>query len=165
MAQDSIDVNTFTIDNEFFENIQLTDCTSVEFSGGIRYVEFEERLNFAVVTEDTIFRGFGGIVGLQVNRQFWNGELYARARGSILMDAKSFTGGPPTDLVDAVTSITEVSLGYQINYDLSSGALLTLRSGVEWQHWTDFSVSQNQSGDDESSVGFAGFVLGGGLTY
>jgi hypothetical protein len=161
---DSIDVNTFTIDQEFFENVQLTDYTSVEFSGGVRYVEFEERLNFPVLTEQTIFRGFGGIVGMQVNRQFWNGDLYARARGSILMDEKSFAS-PATNLVDAVVSITEVSLGYQINYDLSSGALLTLRSGVEWQHWTDFSVSQNTNGDTESSVGFAGFVLGGGLTY
>lgn len=166
-AGDSIDVATYTIDGEWFTNLQIFCDTRIEFSAGVRYVDFREILDFPVggpILENTRFSGVGGLIGLQVNQAVWGGELYARARGSILMSDKGISS-PETNLVDATQTIAELGLGYQVTYRLGNGSLLAARAGVEWQNWSDFSVEQNLSGDEGSDVGFGGFVVGAGLNY
>jgi hypothetical protein len=74
---------------------------------------------------------------LQINQAMLGGEMYGRARGSILMSDKS-TSTPDINVAD---------------------------STLEWQNWANFSVDQNLDGDTASDVDFGGFVFGLGLGY
>jgi len=166
-AGDSIDVSTYTLDAEWFTTLFMDSDTQLEFSAGVRYVDYLEVLDFPTgvpVTEETAVDGAGGLLGLQVNQALCYGEVFARARGSIIMTDKN-TSTPPTLLVDATQTITEVTVGYQFGHRLWNDSLLLTRVAGEWQQWSDFSVDQNLGGDTASDVGFFGVVLGGGLHY
>lgn len=171
-GNDVITVDTFTLDAEWFRKLQLACDTTLEFSSGIRYLDFSETLlfNTAATNEDTSFSAPGLLAGLQVNQRVLGGEIYARARGSLLMSDKRRSAGAASVLdFDTTHAITELSTGYQVSYCLASGAILDLRAGVEMQNWTNLSVSNNTSllsvDDIPTDVGFGGFVIGAGLTY
>ena len=87
-AADDIQVDAYTWDLEVFERIDLNCNTSIEWSGGVRYTDLIEDLSsggdFAQTT------GFGGVVGLQLNRAVGRGEFYGRARFSIMSDDDAF---------------------------------------------------------------------------
>jgi hypothetical protein len=157
-------VDTFNIDMEAFQAIQLTDLTSVELSLGIRYNDFRESVSDGVIEEQVSFAGFGGIAGIKARRQMLGGAAYANVNSAILMDDVTFslTGDPPLapiTLFDSVVTQTEIGAGYEWCRYTESGAKIWLRAGYEWWVWTGYS-SFFLGGDDQ--LGFGGFVFGGG---
>jgi hypothetical protein len=168
-AVDDILVDAYTIDLELFERIDLNCNTSIEWSGGIRYTDLIENLDFGSDFAQTT--GWGGILGLQLNRQFWNGELFARARYSIMYDndaRREFADVNAFRSFDLLGSQSEIALGYEVCRELRSGRLLRLRAGWEWQQWDGFAHLHDDFGTEEElsgAIGFAGFVLGGNLSF
>lgn len=176
-APSRIDVDTFTIDFELFRQIELSCDAAVEFSAGLRYNDFQEKM-FDLVADNEFrlnqFAGYGGVVGLQVYHSIGiGGRVYARARGAILMSDKSQsnTGSGIQELLDVTVGMTEIGLGYEYQ-TCWGGAVITLRSGVEWQNWYNYSSNfTTGTADPEqfftgaSDVGFGGFVVGLGVNY
>ena len=153
------DVDTYNVDLELFEEIQLGRCTSLEISGGIRYNDYHQSgFNFESDDDYGIygFSGCGGILGLQANRQVAvGGSLYGRLRQAILMDDFN---DDSTVRHDVVLGHTEIGFGYSCGRTCGCYTVSTL-AGVEWQQW------QNYDQGDEGGIGFGGFVLGIGIDY
>lgn len=172
VANRTLDVDTFNLDFELFESVQLSCCTSVELSAGIRYNDFAETITTAgAVTQVDSFSGYGGLFGLKAKRDVsLGGNVYARWNTAIMMSDHTNSraaAGTRTNF-DVVQTQTELGLGYEYATCLSTGGVLTLRAGVEWSHWTDYTTdlggtAQNRLGNED--VGFGGFVLGVGLNY
>lgn len=196
-ANQGVGVDTYTIDFEVFENIQLSCATSMQVSFGIRYNDFEE----TIVDTDTlrnIITAWGGIGAVEFRRQLGagllsgcndccggnNGAVYGRLRGGILMsdrqvnDLTSATFPRVYDMHDVVVGVAEIAFGYEVSQCLSTGQVLTLRAGVEWQMWLDYvegldvvlpaaAAAQQASNAFEgpTSIGFGGFVVGAGLSF
>ena len=161
-----LDVNTYNFDTEFFEEIELNCCTSLELSAGIRYNDFDEHLvDGGVVNMNTSFSGWGGMLGAQVNRSLGRGALFARGRTAILMsDARVLDGvGDLVHLLDSTQGMTEIALGYEVSACLGRATVTTSIAG-EWQNWNNFS-SNFSAGINEtnaagrSDVGFGGIVI------
>ena len=163
-----VSVDTYTIDLEVFQNIQLNSCASVEFSGGVRYVDFTEMVGIGFISFNA-FDGLGGVVGAKVRLESRFGTLYGGARFALIGDDKVFDDVDPgiDTHLDVITSMTEIGTGVEFNRCLSSGATLTGRAGFEWQIWENFvegkDVGNDQFGDffgGGGDAGFVGFVLG-----
>jgi len=182
----SMAVDTFTIDLEIFEDIQLNDCWSLELSGGVRYNDFTETMIDPIPAgqfRQNAFSGYGGILGVEATRSLggWGG-LYARGRAGILMDDKFVRNvrGPGTPnqvavLTDSVLGQTEIALGYEATRYVGN-SLFTLRAGYEWQQWHNYStaftpVTSTPPANPPASfaglsdVGFAGFTAMLGFEY
>ena len=81
---DPISVDTYTIDLEVFQVLEVGSCTSVEISGGIRFNEFAMNRNALPIDR---FHGFGGMLGIAAERQLnCNWSVYGRLREVILAD-------------------------------------------------------------------------------
>jgi len=167
----NISVDTFNLDFEVFQNIQLSSNTSVEMSAGIRKNDFEEidssgviPLPVAIVIP-TSFSGWGGLLGVEINRESRFGTLYAYGRYAILMGDVSIATAtwapiPATNIVRGIDHTghqTEIGLGIERSFDIL-GATATAKAGVEWSNWSNYSY-------EFRSVGFGGFVLGLGVNY
>ncbi|MBI84725.1 MAG: hypothetical protein CMJ81_16145 [Planctomycetaceae bacterium] len=156
-------VETYNIDVELFEELQLSSCTTVELSGGFRYNGFNESGFLAdspegEVTRDTQrFNGFGGVLAIEANRSLaMGGSLYTRLREAILMD--DWHKGN-TVKADVVLAVTEIAFGYEFSMPvISSCYCMNSFLGIEWQNWHGF-----DAGND--SVGFAGIVTGFSLEF
>ena len=157
-----ISVDTYTIDFEVFQCIDLGSCTSVEISGGIRYNEFDMFREGVVLDGNDSFQGFGGIVAIEANRQLnCNWSAYGRFRQVILSDDFFANQIGNDSEFDGIRDVTEVALG--INYH---GCRWTLNAGYEWHLWSNYTRGTSANLDIETSdVGFAGFVLGAELSY
>ncbi len=168
-AADDIQVDAYTWDLEVFERIDLNCNTSIEWSGGVRYTDLIEDLSsggdFAQTT------GFGGVVGLQLNRAVGRGEFYGRARFSIMSDDDAFREFADVNgnrSLDLLASQTEIGLGYEVVRHLDCCRTLRLRAGYEWQQWDGFAQGHDDFGVEEeisAAIGFEGFVLGASLDY
>ena len=179
-------VDTSTIDIELFEVFDLNDRWSVEIAAGVRYNEFAELMvdpaPAPLQTRVNYFEGWGGIVSVEGKRSLgrW-GALYARGRGGILMDDALVLNGPfavapvreDALLIDAVHSMTELALGWEIERYWGR-SLLTFRGGYEWQIWNNYTTSFTPVSDTSparshmagpSDVGFNGFTLLLGIDY
>ena len=185
-APSRLNVDTYSFDLEVFEKVSLNECWSFELSGGLRYNEFDETMRDGDEFRRNSFSGAGGVVGLQANRVAGNGQLYGRFRNAILMDDRYVQntdfGAVPVQqdmiLPEAVVGMTEISTGYEWTRNLSSGALLTLRAGYEWQMWHNYSsafagpispIAGAVSGEaifgGSSDVGFNGLTFSAGVEY
>ncbi len=62
-----MDVDTWLLDMEVFDRIQMNDCWDVEISGGVRYNEFEEVLTDPIPPGNRLnaFDGWGGLLGFE----------------------------------------------------------------------------------------------------
>jgi len=161
-----LDVNTYNFDTEIFEEIAVNGCTSLELSAGIRYNDFDETLvDSGVVNMNTTFAGWGGMLGLQVNRNVCRGALFARGRVAILMDDAQVidddNGG--VNLLDSTQGMSEIALGYRITTCVGRATLTSSIAG-EWQNWYNYSsnfssgvIDTNAAG--RGDVGFGGIVL------
>ncbi|HUG66215.1 MAG TPA: Lpg1974 family pore-forming outer membrane protein [Pirellulaceae bacterium] len=175
-------VDTYNIDFEAFERVQVSDCWAFELSGGLRYNSFNETMTDPIPPGARLnsFDGLGGIVGLEATRSLgrW-GNLYGRTRFGILHDDKTVinvAGGltQAAILRDSTVTMTEIAMGYEWNRCTRNGSLLFARAGYEWQHWDNFSSSftpftTTPPGNPPaafagpSDVGFSGFVFALGL--
>lgn len=156
-------VDTLTADLEVFERIDLTCTTSVEWSAGVRYTDFLTRRLVGAFDHDNS-EGWGGTFGLQLNRCWLGGELYGRARYSILhIEDGTFDtiAGPQLDMVRGQT---EIGLGYAYCY-VVWGVATQLRAGYEWQLWENFTSNDNFGITTPVDVGFDGFVIGATLEF
>lgn len=161
-AGNRVIVDTLTADLEAFERIDLSCTTSMEWSAGVRYTDFISRRLPGPDNDNS--EGWGGTFGLQLNRCLYGGEVYARARYSILhIKDGEFDFSVAGPEVDMVRSQTEIGLGYELCRDVF-GVPTQLRAGYEWQLWENFS-SNDVTGTTPVDVGFDGFVLGAAVTY
>lgn len=159
-----INVNTYNIDAELFQNVQLTEFTSVEFSGGIRYNDFNETVSQGgAQTQADSFSAVGLIFGLKARRTMFNGNVYARWNTSLLPSDHNAIGGHGKEF-DQMLTQTEVGVGYEQFTTLSNGSVAWWRAGLECSYWTDY-VHDAADPNDNTSIGFAGAVLGVGLLY
>jgi len=161
-----IDMETFTIDLEVFQVLDINECTAVELAVGLRYNEFEMFEDGE--DADVDFGGFGLTLAGEARRAAFCGDVYAKARFSIL------TGDIDYNSVDAVTSGTfnnhitdqlELGVGYQRSRCMSNGSTVSLRVGYELQRWSEYGVADTNDDDFLTDVGFAGFVLGGTIQF
>jgi hypothetical protein len=171
----SLQVDALSIDWELMQSVDITSQTMLEVSAGLRYNEFGERMTDIdgglSEVRTNLFSGIGGLLGMEVRRRTFAGELYAGVKGAIVFgDAKRqnvFT--PLVELNDTVNSMTELGLGYKYHRCIGN-SILTARVGVEWQMWYDYSSSFDfvlgeDDWDGTSNVGFGGLVLGLGWVY
>ena len=171
-------VETYTLDLEVFDTIQLNSVWTAEISAGIRINEYEEVMQEFLTYRENDFQGFGGLVGLEVKRCIGEGAaVFARVRGAILMDDKRVTNIDILDgvfsdtlLLDSTQGMLEIALGLEGNWDLDYNAVAFARISGEWQNWYNYSSSfDGVLGEDffdgQSDVGFGGFVLSLGVAY
>lgn len=152
-------VSTYNLDFEVAQEVQIGRLVDVEFSGGVRYNNFEhddtgDSDNAGV---DQQFDGIGLIVGLSADRCLGCGDLYGRVRHAILVGDDEDPTGSETIYSDSIHSQLELGVGYKIDYCMGP-AVAELRLGVEMQNWYTYE-------DQEEEVGFAGFLVGLGLNY
>jgi hypothetical protein len=170
---DSIAYDTYVLDLEAIDTMQLNADWIVTLAAGFRYVDFTE-VRQAVDAAGAPIAGqsfdgdsFGATIGAEVRRPLWNCLMgYASARGSVLFgDQSEFTGPTGTTLVDFETdnvySITELALGVDWTRQTSRGSEFFARAGYEVQFWDNFTGEPFFDGGE--SIGFEGFVLGAGI--
>jgi hypothetical protein len=163
VANNPIFVDTYTLDFEVFQQIELGSCTCVEVFGGLRYNEFDFfRDDGAIADDQHAFDGLGGIIGLEVHRDLCNGlGLYARLREVIMADDANFFGAGGEEN-DTIRPVTEIALG--VSY---TSCNWSLRAGYEWQVWGNYVESAGATNLDfeATDIGFAGFVVGAQYAY
>ena len=154
--------DTYTADLELFERIDLSCCTSLDWSAGIRYHDFD----FDREGSDdhfTLDKALGGLVGVQLNRSLGRGALYGRARWGIVVGDQGFIHSQGVVTNHMSRSQTEMGFGYAVSHCLPSGAILAGFTGYEWHFWDNY-VGANQGGDDVlTGIGFDGFHIGIGI--
>ena len=169
---DSVAYDTYVLDLEAIDTMQLNADWIVTLSAGFRYVDFTETMLASAAGVPVIGRSFdgdsfGATIGGEVRRPLWNCLLgYASARGSILFgDQSEFAGANVGTLVDFETdnvySITELALGLDWTRQTSRGSEFFVRAGYEVQFWDNFTGEPGFDGGE--TIGFEGFVLGGGI--
>lgn len=174
--QSHLAVDTYTIDAEVFDIVQLNCNWMLQISGGVRWNEFEE-LAFDV-PEDALrinrFHGAGGLLGMEVRRCLSPcSALFMGARMAILMDDKQVINtGTPVDvrLRDSVQGMLELSLGYEVSCDLGCNTICFARVAGEWQNWFNYSSAYSPIDNEAafggaSDVGFGGVSISLGLTH
>ena len=178
-AGNACGVNAYNIDVEAFQEYCLGCNTTLELSLGVRYAElWLDSTDFGAIPDPLLglygFSGFGGTMAAEAKRAVLRGDVYARARMSLLMGDATVrainlnTLAVATDHADDCTAVqTELALGYEICRCTNLG-VVTLRTGVEWQNWANMAIADapfGGVGDDDQmeDAGFAGFVLGFGL--
>lgn len=183
-GQRNILYDTYNLDLELFEEIQIGCATSVEWSAGVRYNDFKYRdvvLQSAAPTVNAFkenFSGFGLIFGLQINRCLGPGNIYGRARWAALhadswSQRELFNQNPAvpeerTDFCDSFRMQTEIALGYEVSRCTGIG-VVTGRIGYEVQMWNEYAVGHinptpspflRRDVPRVGQFGFHGFVLG-----
>jgi len=167
-------VDTYNIDIEFVDLINLTCYTNIELFAGARYNDFDEN----IVNEDQKFvanvnsSAYGVLAGVQVNRTTKSGaSLFARARAAILMDdGHVFDAEDGTvDRLDTTQGMSEIAAGLEFTTCLGP-AVLKITVAAEVQNWFNFSAAFDMGVDGinldgPSDVGFGGLVVGVGLEY
>lgn len=178
-------VDTWLLDVEVFERVQMNDCWDVEISGGLRYNEFEEVLTDPIPLGNRLnaFDGWGGVLGLEARRSLRLGSMFVRARGAILQDGdkvvRNFGAAAPATgatqdalLTDVTHSALELAIGYEVARETRFG-LAFMRLGYEWQEWDNYSThytlvttsptNPGASYSGPADIGFSGFTLGFGI--
>ena len=159
-------VDTYNVDVEFFEEIEFSCHTSVEFSGGFRYNDFLEN-NFSHYylqgrQDRQTFSGGGGIIAIQANRKVGPlGLVYGRVRQAILM---SDWQNADVAMVDTVQGMTELGLGGEYTLLCRGRYSISVLAGFEWQMWHNYEATSTYDDVVEPSyvadAGFGGFVFG-----
>jgi len=165
------DVDAKRLDVEMFQRIQVTPCTSVEFSGGLRYMEFDyfrggNVTPGGVIGNFTLDDGIGGTVGMELNHKVGAFSFYSHGRISAIVgdaSAANIVTGAAIRANDVPRSQTEIGLGLEYTRCMG-GSLVTLRAGYEWWHW-DNMVGSNTNPLDPTDIGFDGFVGGFTVAY
>ena len=177
-----LDVDTYTFDLEAFRAVTIAEDFILEFSAGARYNDFLETMvdNDDGGLRTNAFRGFGGIVGLQLNHVLMCCDssalsIFGRARGAIMMDDKHVTNtevnGAMQDvrLLDVTQGMMELAVGFEVTYRYG-GLLFFGQGAAEYQNWFNYSSAFDQLTamgelfDGSSDVGFGGVVASIGVS-
>jgi hypothetical protein len=151
-----------TIDAEMTQRVDFRRWNLL-FSGGVRQAESSYEF-FDVRTPPNLemaggFAGVGLTFGAQATREL-NAtgalQLVASARWSSLFgNANVGLNIPGRAPHDELISIFEITFGPQYQFELASGALLTVYGGLETQTWTG---ALNDGNDDIGLAGFSGGI-------
>ncbi|MBM4091723.1 MAG: hypothetical protein FJ276_20195 [Planctomycetes bacterium] len=167
----AVGVEAYYIDLEYYQGVELGCRTELEYSFGARYQDFAQFAGAPGPVATAGGQGLGGIVGLQLKREFWIGQMYARGRFALMMGDASITDGTAAPVVanDLTFTYGELGMGYEVSREIGN-ALLTLRGGFEWQHWGNVAVADTAFGgvgndDVMEDAGFAGLAAGVGLEW
>jgi len=164
-------------DLEITDTMQLTCLWELTISGGVRYVDYDERRFTTFVRDGSIaglqeFRSstWGPTISAELRRPIWGClDVFANVRGSAMFgdedellwdpqgQQRMLVGSESAD----VKFITEMQLGSEYNRPLSNGARLFFRGAVEAQYWSTFSGEPFYDGGE--AVGFVGFTMSAGL--
>jgi hypothetical protein len=160
----TISLNTYNLDFEIFKRLNLTNLTSVEVSGGIRYNDTEFFYDDPGQPND--FTGLGGVFGIRLGTKVGTGGLlYARAKLAILGGDGQHDGDDEAldPAYDVARDQMEIAFGYQHTY-CYRGMLITPQVGCEWQSWRGFGIDPvDEHPDNDLMLG--GFTLGLGLNF
>jgi hypothetical protein len=165
------------LDVELFDTFCLNRNWNLELAAGIRHNEFLEVMSdnegFGIIENRlNSFTGFGVVASAEVRTRIGTSSaIFARLRGSILMDDKDIfndSGTQQVRLLDVTVGTTELAFGYDYVVPLDSGAYAYARLQAEWQNWYNYSSSFEDTANDEdfagpSDVGFGGFGFGVGI--
>ena len=171
--QGALGVDTYNIDLEFFQTIDVGCATALEVSAGIRYNDFDENFTDGNGIRFINFNSspYGGIFAVQVNRCVTAGSyLFARARGAALMGNRNVydsISGSRTH-PDTTQGMMEVTAGWE--YVTFLGCFVVKATvAAEWQNWYNYSAAFDAGGPSvqgfASDVGFGGIVVGFGIEY
>ncbi len=153
-------IDTYTLDFEVFQAIDVGCHTRVEFSGGIRHLDYfmDSDLN----NENPIsFDGNGLVVGLRVERDVCCTTLYGQTRFSVIM-GDIFVD----DTLGIDHKLDQVEIEFGAARSLCLGSYhVTVNAGVQYSNWTQLADNDLTFGSYTNDVGWAGFILGGTVTY
>ena len=161
---DLVSVDTYNIDFEAFQVVNLPCRTTLDVSVGIRYNDFHHFYKDGLLrlNEQHSFDGIGGMFALAGRVDLsCNLSAYARFREVIMMDDGNFDkmGGKTEN--DTTRPVTELGFGLQYR-----NCNWVVHGGFEWQNWGNYtSVGEKNLDGEAHDVGFAGFVVGAGLNY
>ncbi len=178
-----VSIDTSTLDLEIYRRIDIAACTSVEVSGGYRYLDFEQRDSSGISDTagttgsdrtgvDWGLNNWGGTLGTELSHQVCNNRrVFAATRFSILMgDTGLSNAGSLADTtgsgIDHETTMIELALGWESTRCLCNGLTLVYGFSGHWWQWSDTAITADSSGNAElADVGFGGFALRMGLEY
>ena len=155
----ALGVDTWNLDIELVQALNLGRCVTLEISGGLRYNDFTETMTDIQGANNGIFDdarsnqfdGFGLVLGAEVIANAYDGiNVYGRIRYATLMDDKTVSnnslinGGSelfPQNVVlrDVVVGQLELAAGIELARQTSMGNAF-FRFGVEYQTWYDYST-------------------------
>lgn len=146
-------------DFEIFKKLDLSTCTSIEFSGGIRYNETE--IFYPTPADPNDFSGIGGIVGLKGKTQvLTGGSVYARGALALLSgDGNHDANGLNVRFPHQVgRTQTEIAFGYEHPLEVRR-FIVTPHFGMEWQNLSGYQIDVVDE-HPESDMLLAGFSFG-----
>jgi hypothetical protein len=80
----AIEVDTYSVDGEFFQIIDVCNATTLDIAGGVRYLNFDQTAALGIgglPPNVSHFDGFGLTTALAMRKQALNGNLYANPVG------------------------------------------------------------------------------------
>jgi hypothetical protein len=169
--------DTYVIDLEAIDTVQLGCHTAMTWSLGFRYVNYEElrgvnsNIDPTHVFIQKEFEGYGLTGSLELRRRVCHDiGIYGSARGSVLVgDEVNFVdvqigavvGVGRENEEENVKWMLELAGGVEWAKDCGFGTL-SVRGGVEFQHWDGFGAARDSFGRDEN-IGFFGLTFSVGL--
>jgi hypothetical protein len=147
------------VDLDLFKKLDISNATSVEFSGGFRYSEAE--IFYPSAFEPNDFDGLGGLVGAKGKTQvFTGGWVYARGALALLAgdgnhDANS---GGFTFPHQMSRTHTELGIGYEHPFELKR-AINTPHVGMEWLNMSSYLIDVLDENPEADKM-LSGFSVG-----
>lgn len=155
---------------------ELTQSTAfrrwnTQFSGGVRYAQYESSLDVLGTAISTGFNGFGLTAGVRGTRDLnRSGSLQVVAAGrysGVYGNSSIGLGIAPfanLKISNDLVNIFELNIGPQWRRRLAGGGYLTVGAGLESQFWMGAIPLGGLVGTIKENVGFAGFSTSIGLT-
>ena len=169
---DILSIDTYYADLELFHNRRVGRKTDLEFSLGLRYLDFRQDTggNGGVNLIKNEFEGWGGTLGIEAKHPIRIGKLYARGRWTVLLgnaDIQNYANGAlqaEYNAHDTTSTMTELGIGWEGSRSMGGWGIATVRAGGEWQMWDNVAVGDTVFGgigndDVMEDAGFAGLVL------
>jgi len=168
---DALGVDTYVLDLEFIDSMNLGCNWDASWFGGFRYVEFDQ---LRVATENTtglVVNGhefdnaaYGLTLGGELRRCIGYGLAgFVNARGSVLFGDQSEYDelGLIDEELNNIYYMWEAQAGVQWTRELEMGGYLFARAAAEVQYWDNFVGEPFFDGGE--SVGFGGLSLSAGI--
>ena len=164
-----VSIDTYTFDAEIYRRLNLSDDTSLEFSGGYRHVDFEQRDDNEL---DWGFTNYGGTISTELSHQVTcNSRIFIRNRLSIVMGDVGLTDegdteDSPGSGLDHETTMIELALGWESTRCMCNGLTLVYGFSGQWSQWSDVTIAADSyDGLYLTDAGFGGFAFRLGVEH
>jgi hypothetical protein len=170
LLTDSFGVDTYVLDLEFIDSMNLGCNWDASWFGGFRYLEFEHiRTRSTLLGVTTAYEEFdtaawGLTFGGELRRCIGNGLAgFVNARSSVLYGDESEygLGGLVDDELNNIYFMYEAQAGVQWTRELEQGGYLFARAATEVQYWDNFVGEVGVDGGE--AVGFGGLSFSAGI--